>query len=376
MPAVLAEVDGDPRGPGELAEHRSMDGIGLARELRESAPALPVLLAGAWYLTNRVFLKVMENAIKFDNSEGPMRLRRAEYVRSLALGAPAAKEVRVFGLGDWVVSRYGDAWLDALRLMWRTRRTSRGLSTATAVALAVSHGIVLGALAMAVSRGELTAAALVVFVQAVIATVDLGIAGDQQFFLAQSLATAERVAKLTADAPPPSFEDEMTLPANASAAAPGSPAPASASPAPQQRVALRLDGVRFTYRGRERPTLDGLTLEVPAGQSLAVVGENGAGKSTLIKLLCGLYTPQDGSIVLDGGVSPREARGRVAAIFQDFFISTPRLAKVLTIRHRRRTCQLAVALSGTFRSHMAPGRRPSPGRGLPARAGGQRPARA
>jgi ATP-binding cassette subfamily B protein len=250
----------------------------------------------------------MENAIRFDNSEGPMRLRRAEYVRSLAMGAPAAKEVRVFGLGDWVVNRYGEAWLEALRMMWRTRRSSRGLSTATAVALAVSHGVVLGALALAASRGELTAAALVVYVQAVIATVDLGIAGDQQFFLAQSLATAERVAKLTADAPPPSFEDEVTPPANASAAA----------PAPPQRVALRLDGVRFTYRGRERPTLDGLTLEVPAGQSLAVVGENGAGKSTLIKLLCGLYTPQDGSIALDGGVSPRDARGRVAAIFQDF----------------------------------------------------------
>jgi ATP-binding cassette subfamily B protein len=286
-------------------------GVGAFVVLLAFAWWAPLLLAGAWYLTNRAFLKVMENSIKFDNSEGPMRLRRAEYVRSLALGASAAKEVRVFGLGDWVVNRYGEAWLDALRLMWHARRSSRGLSTGTALALAVSHGIVLGALALAASRGELTAAALVVFVQAVIATVDLGIAGDQQFFLAQSLATAERVAKLTADTPPPSVENETTLRADASAAAP-------ASPAPTQRVALRLDGVRFTYRGRERPTLDGLTLEVPAGQSLAVVGENGAGKSTLIKLLCGLYTPQEGSIALDGGVSPREARGRVAAIFQDF----------------------------------------------------------
>ena len=306
-------------------------GLGAAVVLLAFSWWAPLLLAGAWHLTSRAFLKAMANSIKFDNSEGPMRLRRAEYVRSLALGAPAAKEVRVFGLGDWVVTRYGDAWLDVLRMMWRTRRTSRGLSTATAVALAVSHGIVLGAMALEASRGQLTAAALVVFVQAVVATVDLGIAGDQQFLLAQSLATAERVAKLTADTPPPSFEDEMALPADTSAAAPASPAPrgrvalpahasaaAPASPAPQGRVALRLDGVRFTYRGRERPTLDGLTLEVPAGQSLAVVGENGAGKSTLIKLLCGLYTPQDGSIALDGGVSPREARGRVAAIFQDF----------------------------------------------------------
>jgi ATP-binding cassette subfamily B protein len=76
--------------------------------------------------------------------------------------------------------------------------------------------------------------------------------------------------------------------------------------------------VRFTYRGRVLPTLDGLTLHVPAGQSLAIVGENGAGKSTLIKLLCGLYEPDAGAVTLDGGMTPVQARGRIAVIFQDF----------------------------------------------------------
>jgi ATP-binding cassette subfamily B protein len=83
-------------------------------------------------------------------------------------------------------------------------------------------------------------------------------------------------------------------------------------------VGVRLEKVTFTYRGRERPTLDGLELEIPAGQSLAIVGENGAGKSTLIKLLCGLYEPDAGRIVLDGGATPLESRGRIAVIFQDF----------------------------------------------------------
>lgn len=83
-------------------------------------------------------------------------------------------------------------------------------------------------------------------------------------------------------------------------------------------VDVRLEDVRFTYRGREKPTLDGVNLHVPAGQSLAIVGENGAGKSTLIKLLCGLYEPDGGRITLDGGATPVEARGRVAVIFQDF----------------------------------------------------------
>jgi ATP-binding cassette subfamily B protein len=81
---------------------------------------------------------------------------------------------------------------------------------------------------------------------------------------------------------------------------------------------VRLEQVRFTYRGREHPTLEGLSLEIPAGQSLAIVGENGAGKSTLIKLLCGLYDPDEGRVVVGAGSTPLQARGRIGVIFQDF----------------------------------------------------------
>jgi ATP-binding cassette subfamily B protein len=261
----------------------------------------PLLLALAWHLTNRTYLQATENGVSVNMGDGAVRLRRAEYLRSLALDAPAAKEVRVFGLGEWVVARYGDAWLDALGVLWRSRKANRALTAAAALALAVSHAGVLAALGLAASRGEISGALLLVFVQAVIATSDLGLLGDPQWLLAQSLAVAERVRGLSPRAP---------------ASPPAEPAPPAALPG--GKLAVRLDGVRFTYRGRERPTLDGLTLEIPAGQSLAIVGENGAGKSTLVKLLCGLYDPDAGRITLGGGLSPRQARGRVAAIFQDF----------------------------------------------------------
>ena len=261
----------------------------------------PLLLAAAWHLTNRTYLQATENGVSVNMSDGAVRLRRAEYLRSIALEAPAAKEVRVFGLGGWVVARYGEAWLDALGMLWRSRKANRGLTLATTLALAVSHAVVLGALGVAASRGEISVAALLVFVQAVIATSDLGLLRDPQWFLAQSLAVAERVAGLTARTPSPSDAER---------------APPAALPA--GKLAVRLDGVRFTYRSREEPTLDGLTLDIPAGQSLAIVGENGAGKSTLVKLLCGLYDPDAGRITLGGDLSPRQARGRVAVIFQDF----------------------------------------------------------
>ena len=78
----------------------------------------------------------------------------------------------------------------------------------------------------------------------------------------------------------------------------------------------------FAYEADERPVLDGLDLTIPAGTSLAIVGQNGAGKTTLAKLLCRLYDPQRGAIEIDG-IDLREFdldawRARVTAVFQDF----------------------------------------------------------
>ena len=68
--------------------------------------------------------------------------------------------------------------------------------------------------------------------------------------------------------------------------------------------------------------LSGICLDIPAGQTLALVGENGAGKSTLVKLLCGLYLPTSGRILADGvdlaDLDPEQWRARVATLFQDF----------------------------------------------------------
>jgi ATP-binding cassette subfamily B protein len=101
---------------------------------------------------------------------------------------------------------------------------------------------------------------------------------------------------------------------------------ARAEPAPPRRVPeafteLTLSGVSFTYPGAERPAVDGVSLTVRRGQTIALVGENGSGKSTLAKLLAGLYRPDAGTIAWDGvdlaDVDPVSVRERVAVVMQD-----------------------------------------------------------
>jgi ATP-binding cassette subfamily B protein/ATP-binding cassette subfamily C protein len=85
---------------------------------------------------------------------------------------------------------------------------------------------------------------------------------------------------------------------------------------------IRFEHVGFHYPGSPRPALEGITLHLRPGQSLALVGENGSGKTTLIKLLTRLYTPTKGRILLDGSDlqawNPEALRRRIGVIFQDF----------------------------------------------------------
>ncbi|HEX2035140.1 MAG TPA: ABC transporter ATP-binding protein, partial [Chloroflexota bacterium] len=87
------------------------------------------------------------------------------------------------------------------------------------------------------------------------------------------------------------------------------------------RHGITLDGVTFRYPGTDQDILRGVSLHLPAGQVVALVGENGAGKSTLVKLLCRLYEPTEGRILVDGVDLRRldlEAwRARLSAAFQD-----------------------------------------------------------
>lgn len=94
------------------------------------------------------------------------------------------------------------------------------------------------------------------------------------------------------------------------------------NPVPEQlTTGIQLHDVSYRYPGNERWALDRVSLTLPAGSVVAVVGENGAGKSTLVKILTGLYDPTQGLVSIDGrdmqDLDLAAWRSATAGAFQD-----------------------------------------------------------
>ena len=262
----------------------------------------PPLLGGAWLATHWL---LRESSVWRDRATEEVRSaqREADYTYRLAVDPPAAKELRLFGLAGWTIERFTSHRRRLHELQYRATRL-RERPLAWSVALVVGANlIVFWALAGAAADGRLGLDQVVVFAQVAVGTSMIAFGGLNW---ALDGAAAPVAASL------------RVVPAMAAAGALASgERPAQAMPA----AGIRFRGVGFAYPGGG-PVLDGLDLHVPAGTSLAIVGQNGAGKTTLAKLLCRLYDPQAGAVEVDG-VDLRELdldrwRARLAAVFQDF----------------------------------------------------------
>ncbi|MFI9550972.1 ABC transporter ATP-binding protein [Nonomuraea endophytica] len=289
-----------PVGPavGALAQLGATRLTGLAAALTLASYAwwAPLPLAAAWMLTGRWVDREVRGAVA-GFAASTSSLRRATYFRNLGLLPAGAKELRVFGLGPWLVRRFAAAWAEGMKEVLAYRQP-RGAFAARLAVLAAAHLVTLGALAVA----GLDVGGLTVAVQAVFGTAALGYAGDPQWTLAtagSALPHIEHVRELAAARPRGGR---------------------SASGMPLRNV--QFEGIGFAYPGAGRKVLDGLDLAVPAGGSLALVGGNGAGKTTLLKLLAGLYEPGQGRIRVDGmdlaAIDPDSWRRQIAVVFQDF----------------------------------------------------------
>ena len=264
----------------------------------------PPVLAGAWLGTHWL---LRESAVWKDRNTEEVRQaqRDADYAYRLAVDPPAAKEVRIFGLPDWVLERFLHSRRRLHRLQYEaTRMRERSVLASLALVLA-ANVLVLWALAAAALDHRLALGGLIAYASAAIGTSMIAF-GGLNWALDSAAAPVAAVARLKAAM------------GRAGTITPGT-RPADGMPAHH----IRFRDVTFAYPAAPaRPVLAGLDLEIPAGSSLAIVGQNGAGKTTLAKLLCRLYDPQSGAIEVDGAdlkdLDLESWRGRITAVFQDF----------------------------------------------------------
>jgi ATP-binding cassette subfamily B protein len=235
--------------------------------------------------------------------------RRLEYrLFGLATRPEAGKELRVFGLAPELLARYRavradvDRLEDAVGLRAALQSVAGWLLFGGAFVAAV---IFVGA---QVSGGRATPGQLVLTLT-LAGQLNGQVAGlvSMVSWMLGTLVTARRLVWLTDYA---AADHARTV-------------PVALRPVPSRlERGIDFDGVRFRYPGTDVDVLEGVTLSLPAGATVALVGDNGAGKTTLVKLLCRFYDPTSGSIQVDGvGLHCFDVdawRSRIAAAFQDF----------------------------------------------------------
>lgn len=231
--------------------------------------------------------------------------RERDYLRMIAATSETAKEVKIFGLSPWLRDRYLTL---ARRFYVENRAIQRRQLSVMAVLTALGTLAYYGAFLWIIARtltGTLSIGDLTFLSGSF-----LRLRGLLEGLLTSFSSMAGEAMYLD-----DLFEFFTAVPAIAS--------PPNALPIPQPiRQGFRFENVGFRYPGREDWAVRGMTLELGAGETVALVGENGAGKTTIVKLLARLYDPDEGRITLDGrdlrDYDLDQLRGTVGVIFQDF----------------------------------------------------------
>jgi ATP-binding cassette subfamily B protein len=255
--------------------------------------ALPTVLTSTW----------RPGVERTAEEKGAQANRLAQHLFMTATTAPPGKEVRVTGIGERLVEERRRAWERWYGPVAAARWASAGWHT---LAWAIFGGAYVGAIVF-VSSGLHASPGDVLLVLAAGARLSAYIGatvGEIGFLRGIWLDGSQRLAWL---------EDYAA-----------SLVAAADQPAPSRLTeGIRLEGVSFAYPGTDRMVLDAIDLALPAGTVVAIVGENGAGKTTLVKLLCKLYEPTAGRILIDGvplaRMSADDWRSHLAGAFQDFF---------------------------------------------------------
>ena len=263
----------------------------------------PLMLAGAWLATHWL---LRESGVWRDRNTEEVRAaqRDADYAYHLAVDAAPAKELRLFGLGEWTIGRFSARRTRLHTLQYEATRLREKPLAWSLLLLVAANVAVFWALAAAASNGAVSLGATIIYAQSAVG-VSMIAFGGLNWALDGAAAPVQAVLRLE-----PAMRPAGALPDGSR--------PASAMPARD----IRFRDLSFSYPGSTTPVLEHFDLMIPAGSSLAIVGQNGAGKTTLAKLICRLYDPTAGGIEVDGvdlrQLSITSWRERVTAVFQDF----------------------------------------------------------
>ena len=233
-------------------------------------------------------------------------LSKKMYIRHNAESVELAKDIRIFGLQNWLnelMENVHDAYLD-FRLNVERKRL---LADMTEAALTVArNGIAYVYLINMTLREGLSVPEFLLYFTAV-TTFTAWVMGilQQAAKLHEQSLDLSRIREFLEYPEPFRFEEGEAVPG-------------------ADGFELKLENVSYRYPGAEEDTIRNLDLTVRPGEKLAIVGLNGAGKTTLVKLLCGLFDPTEGRVLLNGkdirDFNRREYYRLFSAVFQEFSI--------------------------------------------------------
>ncbi|HEY0583195.1 MAG TPA: ABC transporter ATP-binding protein, partial [Chloroflexota bacterium] len=256
---------------------------------------IPAFISQSKYGARAFWLTFMMSPIK----------RRMDYLSSLVTTDTYAKETKLFGLGPYLVDRFQKLGQVSYQRQIKLTR-NRNLSATAWGMLSTAVG---------------SAIALYIALQAVDGNLTLG---DLALYTAAATSVQTSVQGLFT-AFSGMYENNLYLDNlyKFLDTEPDVKAPPKPRPLPDKvQGHIEFDHVSFGYPGSEERALDDVSFEIRPGETVAVVGRNGAGKSTLFKLLCRLYDPTDGRILLDGvdirEFNPDDLRKQMSAMFQDY----------------------------------------------------------
>lgn len=228
--------------------------------------------------------------------------RKKNYLQELSDDFPNAKDIKLYGMEGWINKMMRD--YQAYLLMWNKRCSLRGFwaSALAGVMTFVQNGVVYFVLIGMLLAERISVGDFVFF---------FGLAGSIAGYL-QGVITD--IAKLGVRADKIAYYRDFFGYENHFNHGEG-------SALPKEAVKIELKDVWYKYEGAEDYTLKGVNLTIGAGESLALVGINGAGKTTLVKLICGMYVPTKGEILVNGrpisDYNIEEYYLMISAVFQE-----------------------------------------------------------